>query len=205
MGRLVRIINGEVAVAHNYVATPEYTLYVADYAGGATPPHGWEYVEDDVEVADYAQPWAQPADSAAAYALGDIVLHNGTRWRSLLAGNVWEPGVSGWRDADADIPAWVQPTGAHDAFIEDAVVQHNGDLWKSLTPANVWEPGVSGWRKMARIPPGETVAPPPAWVQPTGASDDYQIGDRVTHNAQVWVSTAANNVWEPGVYGWVVE
>jgi hypothetical protein len=45
-----------------------------------------------------------------------------------------------------------------------------------------------------------TVAP---WVQPAGAHDAYQIGDRVTHNGQAWESTAANNVWEPGVYGWV--
>jgi hypothetical protein len=43
-----------------------------------------------------------------------------------------------------------------------------------------------------------------AWVQPAGAHDAYQIGDEVTHGGQSWRSTAANNVWEPGVYGWVV-
>ena len=42
----------------------------------------------------------------------------------------------------------------------------------------------------------------PLWVQPTGAHDAYQIGDRVTHNEQNWESTTANNVWEPGVFGW---
>ena len=40
------------------------------------------------------------------------------------------------------------------------------------------------------------------WVQPLGAQDAYQIGDRVTHNGSTWESTAANNVWAPGVYGW---
>ncbi len=43
-----------------------------------------------------------------------------------------------------------------------------------------------------------------AWVQPTGAQDSYQIGDRVTHNGNTWESTANNNVWEPGVFGWVI-
>jgi len=43
-----------------------------------------------------------------------------------------------------------------------------------------------------------------AWVQPLGAQDSYQIGDRVTHNGNTWESTANNNVWEPGVFGWVI-
>ncbi len=46
--------------------------------------------------------------------------------------------------------------------------------------------------------PGTVVA----WKQPTGAQDAYQIGDKVTHNGFTWQSTAANNVWAPGVFGW---
>jgi hypothetical protein len=42
------------------------------------------------------------------------------------------------------------------------------------------------------------------WVQPTGAHDAYPLGARVTHNGQTWESTVANNVWAPGVFGWVV-
>ena len=42
----------------------------------------------------------------------------------------------------------------------------------------------------------------PEWVQPTGAHDAYNIGDKVTHNGKTWVSDVDNNVWEPGVYGW---
>ena len=40
------------------------------------------------------------------------------------------------------------------------------------------------------------------WVQPLGAQDAYQIGDRVTHIGFTWESTFANNVWEPSVFGW---
>ena len=42
----------------------------------------------------------------------------------------------------------------------------------------------------------------PAWSQPLGAHDAYAEGAKVTHNGKKWVSTTANNVWEPGVYGW---
>ena len=42
----------------------------------------------------------------------------------------------------------------------------------------------------------------PEWRQPTGAQDAYMTGDKVSHNDLHWISTADNNVWEPGVYGW---
>jgi len=48
--------------------------------------------------------------------------------------------------------------------------------------------------------PGEI----PEWKQPTGAQDAYMSGDKVRHNGTVWISTVDNNVWEPGVYGWMM-
>ena len=42
----------------------------------------------------------------------------------------------------------------------------------------------------------------PEWVQPTGASDAYNTGDKVAYDGKHWVSTADANVWQPGVYGW---
>ena len=51
--------------------------------------------------------------------------------------------------------------------------------------------------------PGEI----PVWRQPTGAQDAYMKGDKVHYpgaNDPVYVSTVDNNVWQPGVYGWVV-
>lgn len=44
----------------------------------------------------------------------------------------------------------------------------------------------------------------PDWVQPTGSTDAYPMGAKVSHNGQTWVSTVDGNVWEPGVYGWEV-
>lgn len=43
-----------------------------------------------------------------------------------------------------------------------------------------------------------------AWRQPAGAHDVYGAGQVVTHGEQLWQSSADNNSWEPGVYGWVV-
>ena len=43
-----------------------------------------------------------------------------------------------------------------------------------------------------------------AWVQPTGAHDAYALGERVAFKGQTWESTNAANVWQPGVFGWVV-
>lgn len=42
----------------------------------------------------------------------------------------------------------------------------------------------------------------PEWVQPTGASDAYALGAKVSHNDKHWESDYDNNVWEPGVFGW---
>lgn len=42
----------------------------------------------------------------------------------------------------------------------------------------------------------------PEWVQPTGAQDAYNKGDKVSHNSKHWTSDVDANVWEPGIYGW---
>ena len=40
-------------------------------------------------------------------------------------------------------------------------------------------------------------AGPQAWVQPNGAHDAYNVGDRVAHNGSTWESDVDGNVWEP--------
>lgn len=42
----------------------------------------------------------------------------------------------------------------------------------------------------------------PEWVQPTGAHDAYNMGDKVSHNEKHWVSLIDANTYEPGIYGW---
>jgi len=204
MSRLVKLINGVVHVAQERVATPMGTVYVSE----GRSAFGWSYYTDDVEPDSFVLPWAQPSSAEDAYAQGAIVEHNGSQWQSLMDGNVWEPGVAGWGSLDNSIPDWVQPTGAHDAYAPGALVRHNGAVWLNTLAdegsANTWEPGVSGWRQ-ALLSTADLTAPPPDWVQPTGAHDAYQSGDRVTHAGQQWTSTVDSNTWEPGVYGWTAD
>jgi hypothetical protein len=44
--------------------------------------------------------WTQPLGAGDAYHTGDAVSHSGKRWTSDRDGNVWEPGVYGWTEAE---------------------------------------------------------------------------------------------------------
>ena len=94
---------------------------------------------------------------------------------------------------------WVQPTDATNAYPKDWTVTHDGKTWVSLIAANVWEPGVSAWREVV-----DESAGAPEWVQPTGAHDAYQTGDRVMFEGTEYVSLIDGNTWSPTAYpqGW---
>lgn len=110
--------------------------------------------------------------------------------------------ASAWTD-DADalecielFPHWA----VSKAVIVGERLQYNGLLWKCLqahTTQEGWEPNQTPalWRQVS-------VDEFPEWIQPTGAADAYNTGDKVSHNNKHWVSVSDNNVWEPGVYGW---
>lgn len=40
--------------------------------------------------------WTQSQGAHDAYNTGDIVMHNGVKYKSTVDGNTWEPGVYGW-------------------------------------------------------------------------------------------------------------
>ena len=110
-------------------------------------------------------------------------------------------------------------------FTGDVCRDADGVAWiaqKDMLPC-VWPPQAGNeWAKQGEDPAptpdpdpddGTDPAPDPApdtdtpaeWVQPTGAHDAYNTGDRVTHNGSVWICTIDANVYEPGVYGWEQE
>lgn len=65
----------------------------------------------------------------------------------------------------------------------------------------IWPPDTLGlWQfTLVTDEPGEEW---PEWVQPTGAHDAYNTGDKVSHNGKHWTSDVDGNTWEPGAYGW---
>ena len=76
------------------------------------------------------------------------------------------------------------------------------ELYKCLqahTSQETWKPSVSPSLWVRIDDPSQEW---PEWVQPTGGTDAYPMGAKVSHNDKHWISDYDNNVWEPGVFGW---
>ena len=93
-------------------------------------------------------------------------------------------------------PAWV----VGKAYAVGDRAQYNGTLYKCIqahTSQADWMPSATPalWKTVS-------VDEYPEWVQPIGAHDAYNIGDKVTYNGQHYVCTSNANVYAPDVYGW---
>lgn len=123
---------------------------------------------------EQGEAWSQPVTAADAYLAGDIVEHNGATWESTLNGNVWEPGVSGWRKKrkDGKPTAFQQPTGAHDAYRQGEKITHDGTVYTSVIDFNAWSPEAypAGWAVE-----GEEPEPPREPVEPDEAVEPEPV------------------------------
>ena len=91
-------------------------------------------------------------------------------------------------------PVWV----SGQAYDVDVRVQHNGTLYRCVqahTSQDDWTPDATPalWTAVS-------LDEWPEFVQPTGAQDAYQTGDKVTYNGKHYISLADNNVWSPDAY-----
>lgn len=82
----------------------------------------------------------------------------------------------------------------------DSRVRYQEKLYKCIqahTSQEDWTPDITPalWKEIS-------IEEWPEWVQPLGAQDAYNTGDKVSHNEKHWISNVDTNVWEPGVYGW---
>ena len=87
------------------------------------------------------------------------------------------------------------------SYAIDFEFQYKNELYRVIQPHTTqsdWKPDELPALYLKIVPPGVIAA----WVQPLGSEDAYQIGDRVTHNGFIWENTSADNVFEPGVFGW---
>jgi len=97
-------------------------------------------------------------------------------------------------------PQW---SGETIKYPVDYRVRYNNVLYRVLqehTSQPNWNPEDAPSLYAKVLIPDPTVIP--NWEQPD-STNPYQIGDRVSHNGTIWENVIANNVWEPGVYGWV--
>ena len=93
-------------------------------------------------------------------------------------------------------PAWV----AGKAYAVNDRAQYNGTLYKCVqahTSQSDWMPSATPalWKTVS-------VDEYPEWIQPIGAHDAYNIGDKCSYNGQHYVCTSNANVYAPDVYGW---
>lgn len=96
-------------------------------------------------------------------------------------------------------PAWRSGV----AYTAGQRVLYNAVLYKVLqahTSQETWTPDTAPSLFAKVLIPDETVIP--AWEQPD-STNAYAKGDKVTHKGKTWVSDVDNNVWEPGIYGWI--
>ena len=95
-------------------------------------------------------------------------------------------------------PEWA----AGQAYTAGYKVQHGGTLYKCVqahTSQADWTPDATPalWVVVS-------IDEYPEWVQPTGAHDAYNTGDKVSYNGKHYVCTIDGNAYAPDVYGWEV-
>ena len=81
-------------------------------------------------------------------------------------------------------------------------VQYGGTLYKCVqahTTQADWTPDITPalWVVVS-------IDEYPEWVQPTGAHDAYNIGDKVTYKGNHYVCDINGNVYAPDVIGWTL-
>jgi chitodextrinase len=127
-----------------------------------------------------------------------------TRAEAIAYRNKIETAASTMTDATALTAVELFPVWeAGKAYAVGDRVQHDGTLYKCIqahTSQSDWMPSATPalWKTVS-------VDEYPEWVQPTGAHDAYNIGDKVTYNGQHYVCTSDANVYAPDVYGWQLE
>ena len=121
---------------------------------------------------------------------------NAMRMRPII-----ERAAASLSDADAlEVPRLFPAWAAGKAYTADERIEYGGRLYRCVQG----HPSQAGWEPDAAPALWTAVSLEewPAWVQPTGAHDAYNAGDRVSHKERRWVSDMDGNTWEPGVYAW---
>lgn len=186
----------------------------------------WDFKEEQQELEEgVTQPvWTFNYDNMVekwnrlkVYAKEELCwLNNGKVYVSEIYENKNKPPQAGWKEIvfegitkaeEQTAKIWKPVTGAHDVYKLGEVVEKDGKKYMSNHHANSWEPGtleyLNLWIEIGATESNEILP----WVQPTGAHDAYQKGDRVyfpTANDKVYESLIDANVWSPTTYpaGW---
>ena len=155
----------------------------------------WQMTADQYEVYQDAQKQLDISE-AKVKKLTDVLMEFGQMVADIDGEDLLVPIIKLYPEWETD----------HEYEINDRV-RYGEKAYKCVqahTSQDGWEPPKvpALWAEIAGK--GEI----PVWHQPTGAQDAYMTGDKVWYpdqNGDIWISTADNNVWQPGVYGWEKE
>lgn len=128
-----------------------------------------------------------------------------TRRKAILLRKIIEKAAASLSDTDALAAIELYPSWQVGVdYTVDERIRYDNVLYRVVqahTSQNGWEPPMVPALFTPVALPGEI----PVWVQPTGAQDAYQTGDKVYYpdkQGSIYISIVDNNVWQPGVYGW---
>ena len=124
--------------------------------------------------------------STSPYGKGECCTEGGKVYRSTIDNNVWAPSA--------------YPQGWEEVSIDDGPIEPDTEDRTSLASSRSSRKKAAG-RLGDEEDPYKDVKD---FVQPTGAHDAYNVGDRVKYNGHVYESTMAGNAYSPNAYpqGW---
>ena len=111
-----------------------------------------------------------------------------------------EAAASAMTDENALTAVELFPAWALKAYAVGDRVRYNSTLYKCVQAHMAqadWKPDATPALWVA-----VSLDEYPEWVQPTGAHDAYNTGDKVSYNGKHYISTIDANTYAPDVYGW---
>ena len=163
----------------------------------------WDEYEDIKRYKLYTEEELQT--NATAKATQALKEARDTQMITLMA-MVATPMAASMSDEEiASIEVFIQEWEVGKSYEIGDVVRYKGGLWRALSASvaqGIYPPDnyTAGWKRIGE--PDESGIYP--YSQPLGATDAYQVGDKVSYNGHIYECILANNVWAPDVYppGW---
>lgn len=171
------------------------------------------YAEDGavLSVRDYTDTENRQADQQEADRAQDAALLDHEARLARIEAHLWPPDPTPTPGNGTTARTWAEHGGVwpHGTILDDG-----GIIWRNIAKVPLTEPpsrfpGQPGqWAHLfvEVKTPVEEPKPPveewPAWEPWDHIRPLHKVGAKVTHKGRRWVSTASNNHWEPGVYGW---
>ena len=195
-----KIKDSELLQAENAVMSRDFTLLRDEHETYTYPVDGWRWF-DTIEEANtffgisITDPETEQQQLIATYEVKVYEITN------ILTKYVLESDLTDEQITEllSVYPSW--ETGQ--LYELGFVLKYDGKLYKVVqahTSQSDWTPDVVP-ALFTKFTPAEVIA---EWVQPTGAHDAYNIGDKVAFGGSTWESLIDANTYSPTAYpaGW---